>query len=347
LELKAVKTIASVLFAGLLAGAVFAQGTPPADPPKDPPKDGDPKPPDAPPEIPHTTNWEKDWQGARNVAQKKNGYALMFVTQDPKKNGDDGPHTSRLLNQFFGVAETFQELNDQYGCWKGTYAEAKVAGGKHLADAGVEAGPAVIFVDPESGEVVDSYVGNCTYMEVTDIIHAIRNGNHRKGLEKKLAEAGNKNDPILNFLYGESLLRAGELKDARKHYEIGKTANANAGGMDRRAKFESIVGLVWCDFKEKKYKEAIEGAQKAMDEMPEMVPPRGTCLYIQMWSYYHQNEFDECAKIAQEIRLKYIRDTFGRKMIDDMVDIGYNFITKQKWTPGEAAPPETSPEEPK
>ncbi|MEK7466813.1 MAG: hypothetical protein AAB074_05295 [Planctomycetota bacterium] len=337
------KSIASFVLSGLLAGAVFAQGTPPADPPADPPKEGDPKDPaepPGPPPIVSSTEWSKTWQGARDIAAKKSGYAIMFV-METGKNGVDAPHTSRLLSKFFEQADTFRILNEQFGCWKGTMAEAQVAGAKHLADAGVKQAPAVLFVDPDNGDLVDSYVGRCTYLELLPVLQAVMDGNHRKGLEKKLAEDGGKADTQLQYIYGEACLRTGDIADARKAYTIGQTSR------EMKCRMNSELGLVWCDFKDKKYKETIEGAQKLFDNLPEFaLEPRGTCMYLQAWSYYLQGDMDEASKIALIIREKFIRTTYGWKIDEDVIDIGYDFITKQKFTPGEK-PPEAPPEEPK
>ncbi len=315
------KFIASFLFAGLLAGVVCAQGTPPppADPPADPPKDTPPEP---------TTEWAKTWQAARNVAQKRNGYALMWVQADKLSDGKDAPHTSRLQDMYFNRPEVFHDLNEQFGCWKGTMSEAQQQGGKHLQDSNVKQGPAVIFVDPETGDVVDSYVGRFTYQEIGEVTKAVMEGNSRKKLEEKLKERENANDTKLHLLYGDALVRTAETADARKAYAVVMKSN------DPREKIMAEVGLAWCDLKEKKYKDAIENSQKAMEQMPPMIPPRGTCLYIQVWAYYEQNELEECAKVARVLRETLIRTTHGWKANDDCIDLGYCFICKAKFAPG-------------
>jgi len=340
-ELKAVKSIASVLFAVLLAGAVFAQGTPPADPPKDPPPADPPKdpPPVEPP--PATTDWAKTWQGARDLAAKRNGYAIMFVTMNKLANGSEAPNTAFLLDQFFGRGDVYRVLNGQFGCWKGDMAAARVQGAKHLADAGVNESPAILFVDPANGELVDAYVGRCNFMEMDVILAAVNDGNHRKGLEVKLADKARQGETRLQYLYGEALLRAREIPDARKALAVSKNSK------DMKERMNSQIALVWCDLRDKKYKEAIDGAQRALEELPEFaLEPRGTCTYIQMWAYYLQNEMEECSKVAQVLKEKYIRTTFGFKMADDEASLGYDFIRKIKFTPGEK-PPDPGPEEPK
>ncbi|KAF0245751.1 MAG: hypothetical protein FD180_1358 [Planctomycetota bacterium] len=334
-ELNAVKSIASVMFAVLLAGAVFAQATPPADPPKDPPPADPPKdpPPVEPP--PATTDWAKTWQGARDLAAKRNGYAIMFVTMNKLADGSEAPNTAFLLDQFFGREPIYRILNEQFGCWKGDLAACRVQGGKHLTDAEVNEAPAILFVEPSNGELLDAYVGRCNFMELEVVMNAVNDGNHRKGLEKKLADKENQGNTRLQFLYGEALLRARQIPEARKAYAVSKQSR------DMKERMNSQIGLVWCDLRDKKYKEAIEGAQKALEELPEFaLEPRGTCTYIQMWAYYLQNEMEECSKVALELREKYIRTTYGFKMDDDVAALGYDFIRKLKFTPGEKPPPE-------
>lgn len=322
------KFIPSFLFAGLLAGVVCAQDTPPADPPKDPPKEGDPKEGDPVPLEP-TTEWSKTWQAARNAAQKRTGYAIMWVQADKQADGTDAPHTSRLQDMYFNRPEVYHDLNEQFGCWKGSMADAQREGGKHLNDAGVTKGPALLYVDPDTGEVVDSYVGRFTYQEIGDVTKAVMDGNSRKKLEEKLKEKENEGDTKLQLLYGDALVRTGDTKDARKAYAVvlGKSN-------DMKEKIMAEVGLAWCDLKEKKYKEAIENSEKAMAQMPPMIPPRGTCLYIQVWAYYEQNEMEECSKVATVLRETLIRTTHGWKLNDDIIDIGYCFICKAKFNPG-------------
>lgn len=326
------KFFSTLLFAGLIAGLTLAET--PADPkPPDPkdPKAGDPndpnKPPDKPP-IVSTTEWAPNWQAARNLATQRSGYALMWVTMD-KKDGKDAPHTMRLNDLFFGNARVFRDLNEQFGCWKGTMAEARTQGGKHLDEAGVKEAPALIIVDPDDGAVVEQYNGRFTYLEATEVVKAVMDGNNRKKLQEKLEDKEKKNDPKLNLLYGNACFRAGDVKEARKHFEIGMTST------DRKDKAFSTVGTVWCDLKEKKYKEAIDGAQKLFDDLPmEAQEPKGTCLYIQLYSYYEQNELEEASKLATKLRAEYVRTTYGWKMIDDMADLGFDFIKKEKIVPG-------------
>lgn len=312
----------TALFAGLLAGAVFAQDTPPADPPKPPDEPAKPEP------IP-AVEWNASWQAARNVAQKRQGYALMWVQAD-KVNGQDAPHTSRINDMYFGRPDVFGPLNEQFGCWKGSFADAQREGGKHLQDAGVKEGPAVIFVNPENGDVVDAYIGKFTYQEIGEVTNAVMAGDSRLKVEERLKEKENKDNPKLNLLYGNALLRTGEAAEARKHFEIsGKST-------DMKEKIMSDVGIAWCDLKEKKYKAAIEQAEKAMAQMPPMIDPRGTCLYIQVYAYHEMGNAADCAKVAGTLRETLVRTTHGWKLMDDIVDGGYCFICQKKFTPATA-----------
>lgn len=315
------KFLMTALFAGLLAGAVFAQATPPADPPKEEPA----KPPEPVPAV----EWAASWQAARNVAQKRQGYALMWVQAD-KVNGQDAPHTSRINDMYFGRPDVFGPLNEQFGCWKGSFADAQREGGKHLQDAGVKEGPAVIYVNPENGEVVDAYIGKFTYQEIGEVTNAVMAGDSRIKVEERLKEKENKDNPKLNLLYGNALLRTGEAAEARKHFEI------SAKSSDMKEKIMSDVGLAWCDLKEKKYKAAIEQAEKAMAQMPPMIDPRGTCLYIQVYAYHEMGNAADCAKVAATLRETLVRTTHGWKLMDDILDGGYCFVCQEKFTAGTA-----------
>ena len=328
------KLILTFGLSALLCGSVWAQG----DPPADPPKDGEPgteEPPEEPPPISATT-WAKTWEEARSIAQKQNGYAMLWLTKDKTEKGEDAIHTGRLMGICFNNPSFYRRLNEAFGCFKGTREEIQITtAAKILTEGNAEPGePAIFFVDPEDGTIVDELHGPVNFMEVDELLTAVENGYSRKGCEVKLEDKSAAADEKLQLAYASALLRARNTKEARVHFELSRKSQ------DKKISMMGFIGTAWCDLREKKYAEAIKKAQEAYEEMPVDAPPRGTVLYIQMWAYYEQKEIDEAAKVAALLQERYRRTTFGWRLEDDMLDIGYDFIRKEKIQP----PPPQNPD---
>ncbi|MBI2920948.1 MAG: hypothetical protein HYY18_07675 [Planctomycetes bacterium] len=327
-----------------IGGTAFAQGgDPPADPPKDPPKEGDPAKPDDDPEKDleaSATHWAKSWRQARSLAAKRNGYAFLWVTEERNGKGEPSFYTQRLLGQFFSNPAFLLKMNTDFGPFRGTLSELQKNGdtSAKLAEAGVSTAPAFIFIDPDDGKIVDVTVDKLTQFELEELVKIVLSGRHRKGLEDRMQDKNFRADEMFHLDYAQALFRAQEWKEARKHYE------EVAKSQDMRRGITAQIGLVFCDLKEAKYDSVIRKSQEIFDRLPvDASPPRAACLYAQVWAYHHQGKPEEASKVALMLRERFIRTTHGWKLMDEQMDMKYDFIKMEKIPEVGENPPEENP----
>jgi len=308
----------AALCLSVCAGSAAAQDAPPEPPP----------PADPQPEEPGLV-WEKTWQAARTKGNALNGYTILWVTADKQANGEEAVSTHRLLNSCWSVPQINQKITPLFGCFRGTFDECKNAGaGQQMTAAGVTAGPAIIIVDPSDGDVVDVLPGAAQFMEVLDLVDKVDRGLTRKGCELKLENKDRANDPELNLAYGQALVRAGDTDKARTHFA------KSAKSPDLKQSVYSRIGIAVCDLKDRKFKDAIDKAGKIFEELPPNAQePRAECLYIMTWAYYGLKELDDASKNAEMLTTRYLRTTWGWKLLDDQADIGWDFVKKEKIDP--------------
>lgn len=326
-----------------IGGMAFAQGgDPPADPPKDPPKEGDPAKPDDDPEKDleaSATHWAKTWPQARALARKRNGYAFLWVTEERNEKGEPSFYTQRLLGQFFSNPAFFQKMNSDFGPFRGTLSELQKNGetSAKLSEAGVQTAPAFIFLDPDDGKIVDVTIDKLTQMELEELVKLVLAGKHRAGLEERMADKNFRIDETFHLEYAQAMFRAQEWKEARKHYEEA------AKSQDMKRGITAQIGLIFCDLKEGKYDSVIRKAQEIFDKLPvDASPPRAACLYAQVWAYHNLKKPEEASKIALMLRERFIRTIHGWKLMDEQMDMRYDFIKMEKF-PDDEKPPEEPP----
>lgn len=278
---------------------------------------------DPKPEPPRSPDW-KTWNEASATAKKNLGYVFMLVTPAPK-GGKEAPYTTRMLHELSNPAVHIV-LNEEFGCWKGSVADAAShADAQERPTVTGKEPPAIVFVDPETGETIDRLPGHGTCEELKAVLAAIGHGTHLANMKKVMQVKANQADTGKQLAYGEALIRDGDAKAARKALEVSVTSK------DKREHLLSMAALLRCDMLEEKYEDAIKHA----DELIPLLPPEGNELkaearYIKMWAHYRLGKLDECSKVALDLRENFRRATFGNKSVTDVEDYGFDFILKEK-----------------
>jgi uncharacterized protein YecT (DUF1311 family) len=328
-----VKFWTTAVLAGALAAVAFAQGEPPKDPPPDPPKDGEPVPPVDPMEEKQI--FQKTWMAARGAAQKKGGYAILWVTKDKGPDGMEDTYNAEVLMNFWANADNARMLGESFGAWRGTYSECMAAASAQLAAAKVEEGPAMIFIDPDDGSLVDVVRGPFIGKTIHPVLKAVFEGRHRKGCEAKINDKDTPKDEKLELDYANALYRNAEYADASKHYAEAKASK------DPKTSMLAKAGEAWIKFRKKEYKKAAEEAMDLYGQMPPQVENRAEMLYIVVMSHYYLQNKDEMIKAARTMMQYHRRMPYGMQMIQDQFEMGYDFTEGEKkdWTPAKKDPP--------